>query len=104
MRNPHGYGVLVSPVSHRVALDHFQCDVVREGTTEYDTVSCGHCNCHFHVMPGSRPEDLGGYCRLCCRVICPGCTGKACEPWLKKMEEMERRDYIRRQYEMVMAS
>lgn len=104
MRNPHGYGQLVSPVKHRVGLDRVHAVEVGEGTTEFDTCQCSHCQRHFHVGPGTRPEDLGGFCRQCMRAICDRCVGKPCIPFLKQMEEAEQRDYIRRQYEMMMSS
>ena len=59
---------------------------------ESDSFTCGHCTRVVFVQPGHRADDLGGLCKQCMSLICPVCvqTGK-CDPWEKKMEEMEAR-------------
>lgn len=99
---PQGYSFIVSPVAHRAQVD-FHSEWVSEGTTEFDTATCNHCNCIYHIKHGCPPEEMGGFCRQCMKVICPRCVGKPCVPWLKKMDEMEQKDYMRRQYEVMIS-
>jgi hypothetical protein len=49
------------------------------------------------------PEDLGGHCRCCDKLICSGCVeamhrGENCTPWEKQMIAMENREAARRSY------
>lgn len=84
MRNAHGYATLFSD----------------NGVTECDTFQCHHCQKIVHVKPKARPEDLGGHCRQCDKLICPICVAKGfCEPWEKQMRAMEEREAARRSYE-----
>lgn len=97
---PQGYATIVSPNSGEAKLDGFQCDDVRTGTNEYDTTTCNHCNAVTHIKARMRPEDIGGLCKACMGLICPKCLDGPCVPFLKKIEAMEQRDYIRKQYEV----
>lgn len=99
-----GYAQIVSPVPHRANLDNFQCAEVRAGLTEFDTTVCCHCNKIFHITPGCRPEDLGGFCRLCMLVTCPKCADGECTPFERRLDEMEKRDYVKRQYALAMSA
>jgi len=63
-----------------------------------DTFTCGHCGAVKHVRVRERPEDLGGLCKSCMKLICPGCVDLGCTPLEKKIEEMEERDFWRREY------
>ncbi len=58
-----------------------------------DTFTCSHCNSVRVLSVGQRPEDLGGFCRMCGRLICEqeACHTR-CEPFEKKLETIERRD------------
>jgi hypothetical protein len=91
MRRPQGYAIWTDPI--RPGL---------RATVEADTFTCHHCNSVVFVPPRADPSSLGGFCRLCMRHICGPCTDKACTPFEKKLEEMERKYYTRRQYEKVM--
>jgi hypothetical protein len=57
---------------------------------EADTFTCVHCQKVTVVPVRSRPEDIGGLCRQCYGLICPSCVGKACRPFEKWLEEVER--------------
>ena len=74
-RSGFGYAVLSGPL----------------GTDERDTFTCGHaCSAIFHIQPGQRPEDAGGMCKVCMRLICRNCVGKGCLPiekWLEAEED-----------------
>ena len=78
MRLPQGYATIVEP---------------EKATVEMDTFTCGHCNHVCHVKPKSNPEDTGGLCKLCMKLICKDCVGKlVCDPFERKLERMESRD------------
>lgn len=80
MRRPQGYATITSP---------------DKPLFERDTVSCGHCGAISLVQPRQDPSELGGFCRGCYRHICGPCTSKlTCEPFEKKLEEMERRGQL----------
>jgi len=109
MRNPNGYAMIVSPTDSVAELDShlgksFRCEQIRAGTTEIDTFQCGHCGGHIHVKPLAPMDEFGSMCRNCMRMTCPTCATGPCVPFEKKLQEMEQKDYIRRQYEMVMNS
>jgi len=71
-------------------LYSFDPDGVRQ---EADTFSCSHCNRIVIVKPKCNPDELGGMCRLCMKMICPSCVDLgSCVPFEKKLEEQERRD------------
>ena len=69
------------------------------GRHECDTFTCFHCNKVVKVQPKCNPDDLGGMCRLCMRMICPSCVDVGvCDPIEKKLERMEARDRALRSY------
>jgi len=76
MRNPGGY------------LHSFDPDGIRQ---ESDTFTCFHCGKVVIVKPKCDPADLGGFCRLCTKMICPRCVDKGtCDPFEKKLEREEK--------------
>lgn len=78
MRNPQGYGII------------FDLNGIVE---EHDTFRCEHCGRIVIVKPKCNPDDLGGMCRICMKMICPSCVDLgSCVPFEKKLEEQERRD------------
>jgi len=59
---------------------------------EFDTATCVHCN-HVWVVRSNNPDlnaDLGGWCTLCSKGICPDCIGKECFPFERKLDMYER--------------
>ncbi len=100
MRKPGGYAFIVSPDTQRVNFDGLRCEEIGAGTFEADTFSCVHCNRVTHVPPKSQGDEY--FCRNCMARICSPCADHPCIPFMKKIEAMEKRDYIRRQYAMVM--
>ena len=95
---PQGYAVITSPDSGRANLDGFQCAELQSGSNEYDTTICNHCNSITHVKARMRPEDIGGLCKICMGLICPKCLDFPCIPFLKRLDEVEKRDIARRSY------
>lgn len=83
MRKPGGYAFIFDP------------DGIRQ---EADTFTCAHCNSVVHVKPKCNPDDLGGMCRLCMKMVCPKCVDLGCSPFEKKLEIMEKRDQALRSY------
>lgn len=81
MRRPGGY-----------LVGHGPAGVIDEA----DTFTCSHCQRIVRVKPRCDPADMGGRCGVCDRLICPTCVGRGCTPWEKRMEEMERRERLRR--------
>jgi len=69
-----------------------------DGTVEYDTITCSHCNKAVVVRTSDIKfeGDLGyGRCLQCDHDICGPCEEKSrvrgCEPFMKKIELMEAR-------------
>lgn len=73
----------------------FDTDGVRQ---EADTFTCAHCNRVVIVRPKCNPDDLGGNCRLCMKMVCPKCVDLGCTPFEKKLEKWEARDRALRSY------
>jgi hypothetical protein len=78
MRNPGGYSISCDPVL---------------GTTEHDMFTCGHCQRVTIVKPFCNPEDMGGRCYGCRRLICKACAAPqkeaTCDVIEKKLERWE---------------
>lgn len=84
MRNAQGFACIVDP---------------EQGVKETDTFTCIHCNRIVHLPANKKVEDVGDFCRSCMKMICAGCAGKDCTPFLKKIEIEEARYHARRSYE-----
>lgn len=65
---------------------------------ECSTFTCAHCNSVVHVKPKCNPDDLGGNCRLCMKMVCPKCVDLGCTPFEKRLERWEARDRALRSY------
>ena len=99
MRNPGGYAFIVNPTTSKVRLDGGRVEIACEGVTEFDSFTCGHCGCVKHVRVKERPEDIGGLCKSCMKLICSACVDDGqCTPLLKRIEQQEERDFRRREY------
>ena len=98
MRNPGGYAVIISPENHTVNFDRMRCEEVSAGTFEADTYSCVHCNRIVHVKPRANMDEFGSMCRSCMKMVCPTCSDGPCVPFMKKIEEMEKRGMALRSY------
>jgi hypothetical protein len=61
-----------------------------------DTLTCFHCNSVVEVNAKQRPEDAGGLCYVCMKLICPRCVGNGCTPFEKKLEAWEARGRLLR--------
>ena len=61
---------------------------------ESDTVTCCHCNSAWYIRSNDPniKADLGGWCRMCGKAICPKCCDKGCTPFLKKLEAYEAKE------------
>ena len=71
----------------------FDVDGIRQ---EADSFTCAHCNRIVVVKPKCDLTDLGGFCRLCIKMICPACVDiGSCDPFEKKLERQEK-EYRRR--------
>ncbi len=74
MRNPHGYALWTGPEGPPI---------------ESDTITCCHCN--RIVILNIQAQELGGFCTRCMDHICGPCADRGlCEPFERKLEEMER--------------
>ena len=84
MRNPGGVLIATDPFGP---------------TIEIDTFTCGHCNRIKYVKPKEKPEDIGGLCKVCMKLICGDCvdTGK-CDPLEEKLKREESRNEVLRSY------
>ncbi len=81
MFKPGGYGFSFDPGGIR---------------QEADTFTCAHCNRIVIVRPKCDPADLGGFCRLCTKMICPSCVDiGSCDPFEKKLERKEKEYRLR---------
>lgn len=61
---------------------------------ERDSFTCAHCNTVVFIEPRARPEDSGGFCRMCMKCICGPCTNHGCTPFEKKLEQVEARQRL----------
>lgn len=87
MRNPGGYGQIFGDW--------------RE-TEEHDTFTCFHCNKIVIVKVKCAPEDLGGLCKQCMKLICSACVNKGnCDPLEKKLEREEARYHALKSYGLI---
>lgn len=102
MRRPGGYVTITSPDATVAHFDKFSCEQIQAGTFEADTFTCIHCNRIIHVKAKASPDEFGSMCRNCMKMVCPTCADGPCVPFMKKIEAMEEKDYLRRQYSMVM--
>jgi hypothetical protein len=87
MRNPQGYSILCTEYGE---------------IRECDTFTCNHCSYVVMVAPRMKPEEMGGFCKVCMGLICKDCydqvmKGAGCSPWLKKLETIEAKDRFLRQ-------
>lgn len=98
MRNPQGYATIVSPDASVVNFDRFRCEQVSAGLFEADTFTCIHCNRVIHVKPRVSMDEFGSMCRNCMKMVCPSCANGPCVPFLKKLDEVEKREAARRSY------
>jgi hypothetical protein len=101
MRNPQGYATIVGGENTIAGFDNFRCEQVRLETMEIDTFTCVHCNRIIHVKPYAPMDDFGSMCRNCMKMVCPTCASGPCVPFMKRLEEAEKRDMVRRSYEGV---
>lgn len=101
MRRPGGYVQVINPEPGILRLDDplARVEQTSQGVIEFDTFTCGHCGGVRHVKAKERPEDTGGLCKQCMKLICPHCleTGR-CDPLEKKLERAERRAEALRSY------
>ena len=97
MKKPEGLATIFSPTDSVANLTGRGMVEVKEGIFESATTSCGHCQKIIHVPPRAHPNFLS-MCRVCMRVICEECSAKGCEPWEKKIEQMEERERTLRSY------
>lgn len=97
MRNPGGYGMLITPDKAVVHFDGRRREV-NAGTHEVDTFTCFHCGRVKHVKPKMDAADLGGLCKVCMKLICEHCVGKGCDPFEEKLKRSEARDRALRSY------
>mgnify|MGYP001605677341 FL=1 len=100
MRNPQGYATIVSPTASVANFDKFRCEEIPAGLFEADTFTCNHCNRVVHVKARVSMDEFGSMCRNCMKMTCPTCADGPCVPFMKKIEQMEQKDYIRRQYDL----
>ena len=102
MRNPHGYAVIVGAGGTVANFDGFRCEAINADTYETDTATCCHCNRVVHIKAMRPMDEFGSFCRSCMKYVCPTCADGPCIPFLKKIEELEQKDYIRKQYDLVL--
>lgn len=98
MRNPGGYVTIISPDPAPANFDGIRCEEIRAGLFEADTFTCVHCNRIVHVKPRVSMDEFGSMCRNCMKMVCPTCADGPCVPFMKKLEEAEKREIARRSY------
>ncbi len=103
-RKPQGYARRFN-LHQEQGFDHKDLafgEQIMAPTVERDTFTCGHCQRIVHVHPKDRPEDIGGLCKVCYSLICPGCCtlllAEGCQPFIKKVEEIEYRERMKLSY------
>lgn len=69
--------------------------------TEQETFTCFHCNRIVFVTHKAAPEDVGGLCKHCMKLVCPDCVDQGvCAPWEEQMLRAEARQEALRSYGM----
>jgi uncharacterized protein with PIN domain len=73
-----------------------------EGTTEFETFTCAHCNRIVRMPHPDSPEEMKlkvrdvRHCHQCDSMTCPECARRAtCEPFEKWLDAYERRERLR---------
>lgn len=70
-----------------------------EGEQWTDTFTCGHCNAVVAVPVKQQAADIGGLCKQCMKLICPGCVTRGhCDPLEEKLRRAEARHEALRSY------
>lgn len=68
------------------------------GTREFDTITCFHCQALVHYGRHSEFTERTGGCRLCGKVICIPCVDQgSCTPWWDQMTKAENQARFRRE-------
>ena len=98
MRRPQGYAQIVSPDGATVNFDRIRIERIPSGVYEADTFSCCHCNRVVHVPVKAPMDNVGSMCRNCMKMVCPTCAEGPCVPFEKKLEAVEKKQYIKDQY------
>ena len=99
MRNAGGYATIISPTESVANFDKFRCETLSAGLYETDTATCCHCNRVVHIKAMRPMDEFGSFCRSCMKYTCPTCADGPCVPFMKKLDEAEKRAYIRSTYE-----
>ena len=75
-------------------------EIIGDQVERHSTFTCGHCNCVKIMKYKARPEDMGGLCKICMKLICSKCveTGM-CDPFEEKLKRAEARGIALRSYE-----
>jgi len=62
-----------------------------------DSFTCFHCGRVVFVKPRCDPADMGGFCRVCAKLVCQDCNAKGrCDPWEEQMQRMEAKYNFRK--------
>lgn len=75
-RQAGGYSVITSP---------------GERSVEHDITKCAHCQSIIFLKAMCKPEDAPNFCMNCFAPVCKRHECKECVPFLKKIEEEERK-------------
>lgn len=62
-----------------------------DGHTEMAAHTCCHCQRVVVIPHRAPPEDCGGFCRHCMRMTCKSCAMKPCVPFMKRLDDYEKR-------------
>jgi len=68
---------------------------------EVDTFTCAHCQRVIEVPPKLPPEEMGGFCTCCAKLVCSKCHASGiCRPIEQRLIEAEAKYHARRSYEL----
>lgn len=71
------------------------------GRVESETFTCCHCNRPVEVPHKAPPDECGGICYQCYAMVCPACVKKGvCTPFMKKLDEYEKRKALLRSMDL----
>lgn len=80
---------MIKAGNYSFATDRITGKIIKE----QDSYTCFHCQRVVMVQPRQKGEDVGGYCGVCKKLICPVCVGKgSCNPWQEQMAKIEARE------------
>jgi hypothetical protein len=76
---------------HRARADQGVAEWTHAGGERVTLATTTCCHCNTVTFLTAKPDDCGGFCRLCMKPTCSACADKSCVPFEKRLERAESR-------------